>query len=327
MLSTLLPVLLAFHAAPPPVVSRPLVIQQSRSFAASSRSVAPRMSFDIGVALYEAQLSADALVKTQLASLTPLSALVLYSAGLVTSLTPCCLSMLPLTVAYLGGLEEDDEGVGGSAGNGAALPAFAFSVGLALAFAALGTAAASLGAVYGDAGGSSTLDVLRAAASLVAIALGLNLLQLLPFAFPTISIDTEGLRLPRVARSFLFGASSALVASPCASPVLATILGYVATLGDPLLGGVLLLCHTPLATPLSHQTLIAEHLSLISGALLSCYTFGYTTPVLLAGVAAGTARELSKGLEGGLDWVSPLSGAALLAFGTYSGLQAAFGAV
>ena len=123
MLSTLLPVLLAFHAAPPLAVSRP-VIQQSPSFAASSTSVAPRMSFDIGVALYEAQLSADALVKTQLASLTPLSALVLYSAGLVTSLTPCCLSMLPLTVAYLGGLEEDDEGVGGAAGNGAALPAF-----------------------------------------------------------------------------------------------------------------------------------------------------------------------------------------------------------
>ena len=37
-----------------------------------------------------------------------------------------------------------------------------------------------------------------------------------------------------------------------ASPVLATILGYVATLGDPLLGGVLLSCHTPSATSLSH---------------------------------------------------------------------------
>ena len=49
--------------------------------------------------------------------------------------------------------------------------------------------------------------------------------------------------------------------------------------------------------------------------------------VLLAGVAAGSVRELGRGLDGGLGWVSPISGTALLAFGTYTGLQTAFGAV
>mmetsp|Transcript_24700 Transcript_24700/g.49516 ORF Transcript_24700/g.49516 Transcript_24700/m.49516 type:complete len:172 (-) Transcript_24700:147-662(-) len=154
------------------------------------------------------------------------------------------------------------------------------------------------GTVYGDASGSA-LAVLRAAASLIAIGLGLNLLQLLPLTFPSLTLDMPSPQLPRAVRPFLFGASSALIASPCASPVLATILGYVATLGDPLLG-----C-----------------------ALLLCYTFGYTTPVLLAGVAAGSVRELGRGLDGGLGWVSPISGTALLAFGTYTGLQTAFGAV
>lgn len=253
----------------------------------------PVASLDMGVALYEAQLSADVLVKSNLVALTPLSALVLYGAGLLTSLTPCCLSMLPLTFAYIGGIADDDRG------SSAWLPAIAFSCGLAVAFAVLGTAAATFGSVFGVVG-DGALSLLRAAVSLLAVGLGLNLLQLLPITLPSASvIDTRTLSLPPYARAFLFGGSSALVASPCASPVLASILGYVATLGDPLLGG----------------------------ALLLCFTLGYTTPVLLTGVAAGTMRELFDGVGDGFKWVSPASGAVLLAYGTYTGLVTAFGAV
>ena len=86
----------------------------------------------MGVALYEAQLSAEVLVKSNLAALTPLSALVLYGAGLLTSLTPCCLSMLPLTFAYIGGIADEEQG--GTA-RSSLLPAVAFSSGLAVAFA------------------------------------------------------------------------------------------------------------------------------------------------------------------------------------------------
>ena len=97
---------------------------------------------------------------------------------------------------------------------------------------------------------------------------------------------------------FLFGASSALVASPCASPVLASILGFLATQGDPVLGA----------------------------ALLTAYTLGYTTPVLLAGVAAGSARRLAS-VQSSFEWVVPASGSALLAIGTYNGLTSVLGPV
>ena len=43
--------------------------------------------------LYEAQLSVEALVTQSLTSVTPVSVLVLYGAGLLTSLTPCCVSI------------------------------------------------------------------------------------------------------------------------------------------------------------------------------------------------------------------------------------------
>ena len=69
-------------------------------------------------------------------------------------------------------------------------------------------------------------------------------------------------------RTFLLGGSSALVASPCATPVLTSILAYVAGSSDPSLGVVLLLF----------------------------YTLGYSTPLLLTAATGGTALVKLKEL-------------------------------
>ena len=256
------------------------------------RCAAPIAFFDPSIALYDAQLSAELAVQTQLQTLTPFSALTLYAAGLLTSLTPCCLSMLPLTVAYFAA----DSGGSGKRG-GTVLPALAFTAGLACALAALGVAAASLGKVFGDTGG----DFLRVTVSLLAVVFGLNLLQLVPLqlGLGSLLVDPSGMggKVPPAARAFVFGASSALVASPCASPVLATILAFVATLGDPLLGG----------------------------ALLVSYTLGYTTPIAAASLVTSNAARTAQSLEGRFNWVQPAGGAFLIAYGTYNCLVAALG--
>jgi len=62
-------------------------------------------------------------------------------------------------------------------------------------------------------------------------------------------------------RAFLLGGSLALVASPCATPVLTSILAFVAVNQDPSLGFVLLMT----------------------------YTIGYTTPLLVVGATGGEA--------------------------------------
>ena len=182
----------------------------------------------------------------------------------------------------------------------AAAPAIAYTAGLATALAALGVFAASLGRVYGDFGAGSG-ELLRGGVSVLAVGMGLSLLQLLPLQVGLGSLPVDPTRLgssvPPSARAFLFGASSALVASPCASPVLASLLGFVATLGDPLVGGLLLLA----------------------------YTVGYTTPVLLTSLLATSARDVSLRLEGRFDWFAPVSGAWLIAFGTYNVLVSALG--
>ena len=63
----------------------------------------------------------------------------------------------------------------------------------------------------------------RPLVSLLAVVFGLNLLQLVPLqlGLGSLLVDPRGFggKVPPAARAFVFGASSALVASPCASPV------------------------------------------------------------------------------------------------------------
>lgn len=119
-------------------------------------------------------------------------------------------------------------------------------------------------------------------------------------------------------RTFLLGGSSALVASPCATPVLTSILGFVATSQDPILGAV----------------------------LLFVYTVGYSTPLLVvaasggqalvnlqnAAVADGTGAGSAAGAGESLSWVgrlgqvvNPLTASVLIWYGVNGFLEALLG--
>jgi cytochrome c-type biogenesis protein len=58
------------------------------------------------------------------------------------------------------------------------------------------------------------------------------------------NFDSRKLSLPPPVQAYLAGLAFALAASPCSTPVLATLLGYVASSGDPVTGGALLLTYT-----------------------------------------------------------------------------------
>ena len=95
--------------------------------------------------LYHLQEFANQLVNNQLHEVTILSVGIIFFTGLITSLTPCMLSMLPLTVAYIGGY--DNKGKYSSF-----LQSTYFALGLATTLAILGIFAALLGKVYGQIG-------------------------------------------------------------------------------------------------------------------------------------------------------------------------------
>jgi cytochrome c-type biogenesis protein len=83
-----------------------------------------------------------------------------------------------------------------------------------------------------------------AVVGLVAMAMGLNLLGVLQFQLPSLELDTRQLEVPPLLQAYLAGFTFALAASPCSTPILATLLAYTSTQDSPVLGGTLLLAYT-----------------------------------------------------------------------------------
>jgi cytochrome c-type biogenesis protein len=227
--------------------------------------------------LYEVEQFANMIVSSQLTNLSWFSIGIIFIAGLLTSLTPCMLSMLPITIGYIGGYEAKSR-------LQAAVQSTWFSLGLATTLAGLGIAAAFVGKVYGQVGIGLPIIV-----SFIAILMGLNLLEALPLQLPSFGGLEWSKDLPDSVRSYLIGLTFGVVASPCSTPVLATLLAWVATKQDLILGGVLLLS----------------------------YTVGYVAPLILAGTFTASIKKLLQ-LRRWSGWINPVSGALLVGFGVFS---------
>jgi cytochrome c-type biogenesis protein len=236
------------------------------------------MFSELSLWLYQLEKWATGLVDSQLAHVSPLSIGVIFAAGLLTSLTPCTLSMLPITIGYMGG------GTNQSKSQAAVKSAF-FCAGLATTLAGMGVVAAGFGKVYGQVGWGLPIVV-----SLVAIVMGLNLLEVIQVRLPNWGgsswIDREW---PEGLRAYLLGLTFGLVASPCSTPVLATLLAWVASTQNLALGAVLLLA----------------------------YTVGYVAPLAIAGTFTATTKNLLA-LRQWSGWITPASGFLLLGFGVFS---------
>ncbi|MFN3927930.1 MAG: cytochrome c biogenesis protein CcdA [Pseudanabaenaceae cyanobacterium] len=227
---------------------------------------------------YSLEQWADQLLRHQLASGSLWLGGLAVLAGLATSLSPCTLSMLPIAIAYIGGTKQEKQLWCESLG---------FACGLALTLTGLGLTAALLGGVYGQ-WGRGWLNSLVGA---VAIAMGLQLLEVWAMPLPAWGNGWVE-RLPKVLRSLGVGITFGLAASPCSTPVLLTLLAWVASTGKVVLGA----------------------------GLLFCYALGAAMPLVVAGLFTGMVKQFLAWRQWS-QWLSWGSGVVLLGFGVITLLQ------
>ena len=211
--------------------------------------------------------------------------LLAFGGGLLASVSPCVLALLPVQLSYLGAQKQQRPHPG---------KVVQFTLGVITAYSVLGLFTSLAGALIIDHRGG-----LFTATGVLMIVMALQLQgwgprlpwhRLTPGPFT----GSSWLRLVP-SGSFLIGLTFALVTSPCASPVLAAVLGAAAAASSP-----------PLAV-----------------AAMLLYAMGYSAVILLAGLGVelgGVRRRLLERGEG----ISSISALVLLAFGTgylWSGLR------
>ena len=156
----------------------------------------------------------------------PITILFIFSAGLLTSLGPCSLSLLPVTFAYIGGTKN----------NGQKLKILSFCSGIILSLVILGALSGFLGKIYGQLPVFFNLSI-----SIFAIFMGLNLLGLINFQLPD-GPDLNFLKekLPDFMAPLITGAAFGLASSPCITPVLATLLAWISKSHNPIISIIFL---------------------------------------------------------------------------------------
>ena len=175
---------------------------------------------------------ASALRGGRLALIVPL----FFVAGLLLSLTPCVLPMVPILSSIIVG-----QGQQVTRWRGFTL-ALAYALGMALLYTALGVAAGLLG--EGLAAWLQKPWVLASFAALLVL-LSLSMFGLYELQLPSAlrdGLSSKGDRMSggRYAGVFAMGGISALVVSPCVAAPLAAALLHISQTGDAVLGGVAL---------------------------------------------------------------------------------------
>lgn len=207
-----------------------------------------------------------------------LAYLLVFLGGIVTSIGPCNVAMIPLIIGYVGGARDLSRGR-------SFILSLAFAVGLAITFMLLGVVASLVGGLFG---GTNRIWFYIVAG--VCFLIGLHMLGL--FRLPEVSWFAhlrERIRLRGILGALALGLVSGLVASQCATPVLVAILTYV----------------------MAQQGALAY-----GAALLFVYALGRGVPIVAAGTFTGVLKRFqTMGRWSGI--IEKVSGVIVIAVGLY----------
>ena len=183
----------------------------------------------MNLAISDLAQSSELIISNGLNKPGLLTCVIVFFSGLLTSLGPCSLSLLPITIAYITGFNKNQSPFQRS---------LVFCGGIVLSLVTLGSLSGLFGRVYGQLSSGFNVFV-----SIIAILMGLNLIGILNFQLPqgpdpNFLADKMPTPLAPIAAGFAFG----LASTPCTTPVLAVLIAWIAQNGTPITGIILLAC-------------------------------------------------------------------------------------
>lgn len=207
-----------------------------------------------------------------------LAVIAVFIGGITTASNPCVLAMIPLLMGVVAGHRE-------TTGIKKSLTfSMLFIVGLSITFTVLGLISGLMGRMFGDVGRFWKYIV-----AAVCLFMGIHLLGLFKLNFRT----PEFLKLKKGGHigAFLLGLLFGVVSTPCAVPILAVLLAYVASQGNIAYGGL----------------------------LLFVYALGHSLLILVAGTSMGAAKRLieSKGVRKANFILQKAAGVIIILVGIY----------
>lgn len=192
---------------------------------------------------------------TAISDISPWAYLLTFTGGIVTSIGPCNMAMIPLIIAFVGRQQTLGR-------RQSLLLSSAFVLGLSITFTALGVIAALVG---GLVGGSSS--IWHYVVATICVLMGLQWLRVISLPLPDWAARSrEKVNRRGVSGALLLGLASGLVATGCATPALAAIL-----------------------------TLVMSQRAIVYGAtLLLVYGLGRGVPIIVFGTFAGLIRLMPQ---------------------------------
>jgi len=153
-----------------------------------------------------------------------------FAGGVVSSISPCTLGILPIVIGYIGGYSENTT-------KKTVVQLLFFILGLSIVLTALGVIAAFTGKTLGF----HTNPYLGLMLSSLILVMGLTLLEILEVPMPVIiSQMPQNKNNNAVLYPLLLGGAFAIASTPCATPILAGIMAYASLKANVWQGGILL---------------------------------------------------------------------------------------
>ncbi|MEW5822696.1 MAG: cytochrome c biogenesis protein CcdA [Cyanobacteriota bacterium] len=203
--------------------------------------------------------------------------LIAFAGGLISSVSPCVLSIIPIMIGYIGGYSEDKT-------SNAFFQSLLFVLGFTMVLTIVGLLAALAGQLIGWFMGPLWYITL----AIIAIVMGLSLLEVFYIQFPTIIKDMPKNEYGKIFSPIILGMAFGLVATPCSTPILIALVSYVAYKGSVLFGTFMLLA----------------------------YAFGHSIILLICGTFTGFIKQIGQ-LRSWTTYITKGSGVLLILIGIY----------